>query len=60
MDYKILLGDAATPHDLDMLIMVARKNMAAFDDARQKFPPAGTCLAVQQARTHRRRFPHLL
>jgi hypothetical protein len=39
MDYKILLGDAATPHDFDILLMVESKNMAAFDNAREKFDP---------------------
>src|SRR6266851_7217758 len=31
MDYKVLLGDAATPHDFDILLMVESKNMAALD-----------------------------
>jgi hypothetical protein len=39
MDYKILLGDAATPHDFDILLMVQSKNMAALDNAREKFDP---------------------
>src|SRR5712692_10613048 len=39
LDYKILLGDAATPHDFDILLMVESKNMAAFDDSREKFDP---------------------
>src|SRR6266853_5548105 len=39
MDYKILLGDAATPHDFDILLMVESKNMAALDNAREKFDP---------------------
>src|SRR6266566_1233489 len=39
LDYKILLGDAATPHDFDILLMVESKNMAAFDGAREKFDP---------------------
>src|SRR5712692_480830 len=39
ISYKILLGDAATPHDFDILLMVESKNMAAFDNARQKFEP---------------------
>ncbi len=39
MDYKILLGDAATPHDFDILLMVEQKNMASFDNAREKFDP---------------------
>ena len=39
LDYKILLGDAANPQDFDILLMVESKNMAAFDDAREKFDP---------------------
>src|SRR5712691_12882332 len=39
LDYKILLGDAATPHDFDILLMVEQKNMASFDNAREKFDP---------------------
>src|SRR5213593_609667 len=39
LDYKILLGDAATPHDFDILLMVQSKNMAEFDGAREKFDP---------------------
>src|SRR6266481_8191359 len=32
LDYKILLGNAATPQDFDILIMVESKNMAALDN----------------------------
>ena len=39
LDYKILLGSAATPQDFDILIMVESKNMAAQDNAREKFDP---------------------
>ena len=39
ISYKILLGDTATPHDFDILLMVESKNMAAFDNAREKFDP---------------------
>jgi hypothetical protein len=39
VDYKILLGNAATPQDFDILIMVESKNMAALDNAREKFDP---------------------
>ena len=39
LDYKILLGDASEPHDYDMLLMVESKNMAALDNAREKFDP---------------------
>jgi hypothetical protein len=39
MDYKILLGDTATPQDFNILLMVESKNMAALDNAREKFDP---------------------
>ena len=39
MDYKILLGGAATPQDFDILLMVESKNMAGLDNAREKFDP---------------------
>jgi hypothetical protein len=39
ISYKILLGDASDPHDFDMLLMVESKNMAALDNAREKFDP---------------------
>jgi len=39
MDYKILLGNSADPHDFDILLMVEQKNMASFDNAREKFDP---------------------
>jgi hypothetical protein len=39
MDYKILLGDSAGSHDFDILLMVEQKNMASFDNAREKFDP---------------------
>jgi hypothetical protein len=39
MDYKILLGPAATPQDFDILLMVESKNMAALDGFREKADP---------------------
>jgi hypothetical protein len=39
LDYKILLGEAATPQDFDILLMVESKDMAALDNAREKFDP---------------------
>ena len=39
LDYKILLGDAANPQDFDILLMVESKDMASFDNAREKFDP---------------------
>src|SRR5262249_18132619 len=37
--YKILVGNADTPEDFNILIMVESKNMAAQDNAREKFDP---------------------
>ena len=39
LDYKILIGDASNPQDFDILLMVESKNMASFDNAREKFDP---------------------
>ena len=39
MDYKILLGNDATPQDFDILLMQEFKNMAAFDGLREKTDP---------------------
>jgi hypothetical protein len=39
VSYKILLGDAATPNDFNILLMVESKNMAALDNGREKFDP---------------------
>jgi len=39
IDYKVLLGNAATPQDFNILIMVESKNMAAQDNTREKFDP---------------------
>ena len=39
LDYKILLGDAATPQDFDILLMVESKDMAALDNLREKTDP---------------------
>ncbi|PYK57679.1 MAG: hypothetical protein DME43_14270 [Verrucomicrobia bacterium] len=39
MDYKVLLGTDATPQDFDILLMVEFKNMAAFDNLREKADP---------------------
>ena len=39
LDYKILLGDASSPHDYNILIMVEYANMAAFDGLREKTDP---------------------
>ena len=39
LDYKVLLGDAATAQDFNILIMVESKNMAAQDNTREKFDP---------------------
>ncbi|HEY2799434.1 MAG TPA: hypothetical protein VGI85_02480 [Chthoniobacterales bacterium] len=39
MDYKILLGDASSPQDYNILLMVESKNMAALDGFREKADP---------------------
>ena len=52
VDYKIFLGDAATPGDFDILLMVESKNMAALDNAREKFDPIANKIggSVEQQR----------
>jgi len=39
LDYKILNGDATTPQDFSILIMVQYSNMAALDSLRDKMDP---------------------
>ena len=39
MDYKIQLGDADTPQDFNILLMMESKNMAALDGFREKVGP---------------------
>lgn len=39
VSYKILLGDASTADDYNLLLMVEYKNMAAFDGLRDKVDP---------------------
>jgi hypothetical protein len=58
LDYKILLGNAATPQDFDILLMVESKNMAALDNGREKFDPIarktiGTVEEQEQTATKR-------
>src|ERR1700730_13839326 len=38
-DYKILIGDASTQQDYDMLLMIQYPNMAALDGLRDKTDP---------------------
>jgi hypothetical protein len=38
-DYKILVGDASTPQDYDILLMIQYPNMAALDNLREKTDP---------------------
>src|SRR5438094_6437815 len=40
-DYKILVGDAATQQDYDILLMIEYPNMAALDGLREKTGPIG-------------------
>jgi hypothetical protein len=39
LDYKILLGDVASPQDFDVMLMVEYKDMAALDGLRDKMDP---------------------
>ena len=39
VDYKILLGNASSPQDYDILLMTASKNMASLDNSREKLDP---------------------
>src|SRR5438477_5780380 len=39
LDYKILNGEAADPHDFNILILVEYPNWAAFDTLRAKMDP---------------------
>ena len=41
LSYKVLLGDASTSSDYNMLLMVEFKNMAALDGLRAKTDPIG-------------------
>lgn len=39
LSYKILIGNSSGPNDFNILLMVESKNMAALDNAREKFDP---------------------
>ncbi len=39
LDYKIMIGEAATPQDYDILIMVESKDMASLDNLRERTDP---------------------
>jgi hypothetical protein len=39
LDYKILFGEAASPQDFNVMILLEFQNMAAFDDLREKLDP---------------------
>ena len=41
VSYKILLGEASTPGDFNIVNMVEYKNMAALDNLREKIDPIG-------------------
>lgn len=41
VSYKILLGEASTPGDFNIVNMVEYKNMAALDNLREKTDPIG-------------------
>jgi len=42
LSYKMLMGQAATPGDFDIINMVEYKNMAALDGLREKTDPIAT------------------
>ncbi len=44
VSYKVLLGDASTPGDFNIMNMVEYKNMAALDNLREKTDPIATKL----------------
>src|SRR5712691_11767432 len=49
LDYKILTGDAADPHDFNILILVEYPNWAAFDGLRDKMDPVvGKVMGTQE------------
>jgi hypothetical protein len=52
MDYKIFLGDAASPHDFNLLLMVEYKDMAALDNIRAKIDPIEQKIIGSQAKMH--------
>jgi hypothetical protein len=39
LDYKIFFGEAASPQDYNVMILVEFQNMAAFDDLRERLDP---------------------
>jgi hypothetical protein len=39
IDYKILFGEAASPQDYNVMILLEFQNMAAFDNLRERFDP---------------------
>ena len=45
LSYKILLGDASTAGDFNIMNMVEYKNMAALDNLREKTDPIGQKIA---------------
>ena len=39
LDYKIFFGEAASPNDYNVMILLEFQNMAAFDNLREKLDP---------------------
>jgi len=39
LDYKIFFGEAASPHDYNVMILLEFQNMTAFDHLREKLDP---------------------
>ena len=39
LDYKILFGEAASPNDYNVMLLLEFKNMASFDNLRDRLDP---------------------
>jgi hypothetical protein len=52
LDYKILTGDAADPHDFNILILVEYPSWAAFDNLRDKMDPIVDKVMGSQEQQH--------
>ncbi|MBA3831023.1 MAG: hypothetical protein H0X34_03835 [Chthoniobacterales bacterium] len=56
MDYKVPIGEAATPQDFDILLMVESPNMAALDNAREsstRSPTRSGAVSINSVRRRR-------
>ena len=52
VSYKILMGDASTPGDFNIMNMVEYKNMAALDGLRDKTDPIATKIIGGEQQQH--------